>query len=494
MLWQAAYLVVLHKCFHVIDVVGDAVFADEATTVMGDEHVVFYAYATEVLVGFELVVTQEVFAMAFGAPFVNEGGNEVDAWFVGNDKAFFESAAHAQTVGAKLFEVRTGFFVKAHVDLVERFHVVYVHSHHVAQAVGKEHGMCACCNSCIGVAFGQAKLFQTVKHQAADGKVNIGIFHARTGQLEGLVVAGLNDSVDFFLSLGELSAYGHGARVVRTVVFHGFGTSITEGEASGFEYRHRGVAVHDLSVLRVDSRKRHHRTVAMGDAVHLSTDKLLGNAGLGEAHGGGVHLVANDSGPLQLVYFLGCLGGTHLHNGTYKVHRGAFLLLVRMDAEQVEDLNLYVCTVGRQEVDASVLTHGGSADSVKRCHRGRVGHSHLGRHVAHSVYRAIPYDVVNVYIVAHKGLLAALYINHTYQSVALLPEIVEERRVLAEWIETVCREVGRRFVVAEQEDDTVFYEFAQLGATVDVGFFAEHLYTLRYGLSTKLRLFAETND
>ena len=177
MLWQASYLVVLHKCFHVIDVVGDAVFADEATTVMGDEHVVFYAYATEVLVGFELVVTQEVFAMAFGAPFVDEGGNEVDAWFVGNDKAFFESAAHAQTVGAKLFEVRTGLLVKSYIHLVEILHVVHVHTHHVSQTMRQEHCMGTGTHSLLGVALHQSEFLKSVGHHATDVEMHIKVLN-----------------------------------------------------------------------------------------------------------------------------------------------------------------------------------------------------------------------------------------------------------------------------------------------------------------------------
>ena len=68
--------------------VGDAALAEETAAVLGDEQVVLNADSTEVLVGLQLLVVEELLAMSLGPPLVNEGRNEIDAWLIGNDKAF----------------------------------------------------------------------------------------------------------------------------------------------------------------------------------------------------------------------------------------------------------------------------------------------------------------------------------------------------------------------------------------------------------------------
>ena len=104
--------------------IRDALVAEEATTVVRDENVVLDADTAEILVGFEHVEVQEFLAMPAGLPVIDEGGDKVDAWFVGHHESFFQSSTHAQTVRSKLLKVRTRLFVEAHIDLSESLHVM----------------------------------------------------------------------------------------------------------------------------------------------------------------------------------------------------------------------------------------------------------------------------------------------------------------------------------------------------------------------------------
>ena len=89
---------------------------------------------------------------------------------------------------------------------------------------------------------------------------------------------------------------------------------------------------------------------------------------------------------------------------------------------------------------------------MRRCwglHRSRVGHAYLRGHVGHGVDGSKPYDVLDVDVVADKGLLIVVDIDHTDQSVALLSEIVQERRILSERRIAVVRAIEGAVVVAE---------------------------------------------
>ena len=151
--------------------VRNAVLAEESATILCDEHIVFNTDTSEVLVGLELVEIEELSAMARSLPVVDEGRDKVYARLVGNNEAFLKAASHAQTVGAKLVEAWTCLSVEAYVDLVETLHVVNVHTHHVAQSVGQEHGVGSGCNSLVGVALHESELLQTFGHESAYGKV-----------------------------------------------------------------------------------------------------------------------------------------------------------------------------------------------------------------------------------------------------------------------------------------------------------------------------------
>ena len=195
------FLVVSHECFEFIRVVGDTLLAHEATAVLRDQQVVLDTDTAKVLIGLELVEVQELSTMAFLPPEVDKVGDEVDAWFVGDNESFLQASAHTQTVCPKLLQIRTCLLVEADIDLSETFHIVYVHTHHVSQSMRQEHRMGTGSYSLVGVALHQAELFQPFRHQTADGKVHIGIFHTGLGHFEHIVVTGFNDGVYLQLAL-----------------------------------------------------------------------------------------------------------------------------------------------------------------------------------------------------------------------------------------------------------------------------------------------------
>ena len=108
-----------------------------------------------------------------------------------------------------------------------------VHTHHVSQSVRQEHGVCTCCNGLVGIAFHQADLLQSLRHQTAHGKMYIHILYAWLGNLKYVVVTFLHNLIKFQLALGELARYWHGSRVVGTVVVE-FTSCITNHQSSRF--------------------------------------------------------------------------------------------------------------------------------------------------------------------------------------------------------------------------------------------------------------------
>ena len=101
--------------------------SEDAAAFFGDEQVVLDADATKVLVGLQLLVNDELLELAFGFPHVDEGRDEVDAWFVGDHETRFQGLASAQAAEAYLGGTRCDVVV-AHVSLAEAFHVVHIHA------------------------------------------------------------------------------------------------------------------------------------------------------------------------------------------------------------------------------------------------------------------------------------------------------------------------------------------------------------------------------
>ena len=122
-------------------VIGDALAAHEAATVLCNQQVILNADTAKVLVGLQQVKVEELLAVSFFLPKVDEVGDEVDTWFISYDEAWFQFASHAQAVGTKLFQVGARLLVETYVYLAQSFHIVYVHTHHMSQSVRQEHGV-----------------------------------------------------------------------------------------------------------------------------------------------------------------------------------------------------------------------------------------------------------------------------------------------------------------------------------------------------------------
>lgn len=109
---------------------------------------------------------------------------------------------------------------------------------------------------------------------------------------------------------------------------------------------------------------------------------------------------------------------------------------------------------------------------AQSAHRGYGADTAFFGHFPYRGDGAVPYDVVDVYLVAEKRLVAVVGIYHADQAVTVLAEKVKERTVLAKLV-GICRIVHRAVVVTEQDDKSLSHQVAKLGATADVCFFGK---------------------
>ena len=111
----------------------------------------------------------------------------------------------------------------------------------------------------------------------------------------------------------------------------------------------------------------------------------------------------------------------------------------------------------------------------KFLHRSSLADTNLSGEVSHRGGIAHPYNVLDIDIVTEKDLLVIIDVDNAYQSVAMLSEIVKERRVLTHrgigigWI------IGWRLIVAEQDDNAVTNKFLQFRTALYVCFLIKHL-------------------
>ena len=188
-----------------------------------------------------------------------------------------------------------------------------------------------------------------------------------------------------------------------------------------------------------------------------------------------MHLIAHGTGLLNLRNLQIRLHLPHVYDGHDQLHRGRFLLLCGMDAQQVEQLDLRVMAVGRQEMNLPLLPERLVADHLELLHRSRQLNAHLVGHIPDGVHRTEPHDILNIDVVAHQRLRAVVDVNHTHQSVALLSEIVQERRVLPEGIVGIARIVTGSLIVSEEQYDAALHALPQFLTALCIDFFFEHI-------------------
>ena len=120
---------------------------------------------------------------------------------------------------------------------------------------GHEHGMCSCTYSLFRVALHQTQRLQSFCHSFAHVHVDIPPLYVRGGQRQHIIMAVLNNAVDFALSLGELPADGCSTRMVTAIIFIGFGTGIAKQKASALQRFGAWTSMHYFAVHGNDGRE-----------------------------------------------------------------------------------------------------------------------------------------------------------------------------------------------------------------------------------------------
>lgn len=72
-----------------------------------------------------------------------------------------------------------------------------IHSHHVAQTMRQEHGVCSSLYSLFCITLCKSELLHAVEEQAANREVYVSPFYAWLGYIQCMVVAFFYNRVDF---------------------------------------------------------------------------------------------------------------------------------------------------------------------------------------------------------------------------------------------------------------------------------------------------------
>ena len=100
--------------------------------------------------------------------------------------------------------------------------------------------------------------------------------------------------------------------------------------------------------------------------------------------------------------------------------------------------------------------------------------AHLCSKVADGGRKAHPYDVLHVDVIAEEPFFVVINIDDSHQTVTVLPEVIQERRVLTHGRIAVGWIVAGRLIIAEEHDDTLANQLFQFGTTPNIGIFIEH--------------------
>ena len=303
--------------------------------------------------------------------------------------------------------------------------------------------------------------------------MDFGVHHVRLDDAGHVVVGRQHDVVDVLLLLGEASADGIGARVVRAVVVHRLASGVAQQQASLLERAVAVEVVQRLAVLRHDRRERKSRAVGFGDALDGAGDFAFDDARTAHLHRQRVHAVADLEGAFHLLDLLGALLLAHLGHGEHQFHRLVVVQQGGVDSQQRREPELRLAPVGRQVVDAAALCDRLAQPRFERRRREGLRDADPGAQFAQGGLRTGPDDVLHREVVAVERLLARVGVDHADQRGGVQPEVVEERRVLPEVV-GVVGVVVRGQPVAREQDDALSDLRAQLAAARGIGFCREH--------------------
>ena len=131
------FLVPSHRLLNLVRGYREPCGAEPAGTVLRHEHIVFEAYAAEVVVFLKFGVVDEVGEAAFLLPGFYQGRDEVDSRLIGNNIAFAEPPGHPEAAESELGGTALVGII-AHQVFAVIFHIVHVQTHIVSKTVRHE--------------------------------------------------------------------------------------------------------------------------------------------------------------------------------------------------------------------------------------------------------------------------------------------------------------------------------------------------------------------
>ena len=90
-----------------------------------------------------------------------------------------------------------------------------------------------------------------------------------------------------------------------------------------------------------------------------------------------------------------------------------------MYAGQIHQLDHQIVSIGGQEVNLLPRFLGFVHHRLQLGDGGALLHARLCSHVGHAVHLSVPYDVLDVYVVAQQVFLIVVHIDDTHQTFAM---------------------------------------------------------------------------
>ena len=370
------------------------------------------------------------------APFFEQFGNEINSRLVGHHKTRLQLAAHPQRLCAKLLN-RLRFSIIANINLPQILHIVNIEPHHMADSVRHKQCVGTCSHSLVNIAAHQPQSLQPCGQHLAALQMHGLIGDARLRQLKRLVIGIEHNLIYIALTLSELPTDGERAREVRRVAHRRFGASIDKHQPSR---RYRLVVqmvMQCLAVLRQNGGERRCATVFERNAIDNAVNISLPFRRLHKAHRGGVHLVANGAGTLNLGNFFVRFHRPKVDYGLYQFERALAAHFGHRHSQIRRQRKCHACRVWRQIVDFAAFAFRFRNGGLKGAHRCRMLNSAHRRKIGNSRQWARPHHIVNVGIVAVKALRTRLKIDNRNQIRLADTEKIKERAVLTERVGVV---------------------------------------------------------
>ena len=404
----------------------------------------------------------------------DQRGDEVESGLVGENRSGLHAPRGAVDAGGRTCRAR-GDRGEVERPLAHCLAVVDVHAEPVSESVGHEHRHGPGLHGIGGRTPEQADGDESFGQGHVGGAVDFGVHHVGLDDARHVVVRREYDLIDLALAVGELSAHGIGARVVGAVPLEAFASGVAELQAPGL-LNALGVEVMErFAVLGDDRGERYALALRLGDALDGPCDLALDDSRAAHLHGQRMHVVSDMEGALQGFDLLGALLLAHLGHGHHQVDRLVVVQQRGAYSEQFRELEFRLPAVGREVVDAAPQGNGSAQTPLEFRHGECCADADLGSHVAQHGLRACPDDVLDRKVVAVKGLLARIGVDHADQRRDVESEVVPEGRILPEIVGVVgiivCREG-----VSGQQDDAAADLRAQGFAPCGIGFCGEHVF------------------